>query len=88
MLKVICTEKRIPIKVWFPELNLWKTLYAHVVRESNGQHLGGRHFELIEQVAEEMLDFLLVNSVVSDDCPPLVEDRELRSSQESSASPD
>ena len=56
------------------------------MHEGNGQHLGTRHFELIEKAAEEMLDFLLVNSLVPDNHLPLVEERELHNSQDSSAS--
>ena len=63
-----------------------KNVAIYVVRESNGQHLKQRRFELIDQVATELADFLLVNSIVSDNLPPLVEERELRSSQGSNAS--
>ena len=50
-----------------------KNVAIYVVRECNGTQLGPRRFELIDQIAEELIDFLLVNSVISDDRPPLVE---------------
>ena len=61
-----------------------KNVGLYVVCISNGQHLGQKWFDLISQVAEELLDFLLVNLVVTADHPPLVDSpMELHSSQDS-----
>ena len=71
---------------WFKcKLKPPKNVALYIVCISNGQHLGQKWFDLISQVAEELLDFLLVNSVVTADRPPLVDTpMELRSRQDSS----
>ena len=64
-----------------------RNVTIYVVCEDQGQQIGSKRFDLIMQVAEELLDFLLVNSVVADDGPPLVDDLcNLHSSQNPNAS--
>ena len=67
----------------------FKNVAVYVTHISNGQQIGNKRFDLIKQITNELLDFLLVNSVVDGpNAPPLHTARTARNSQDSASASD